>query len=85
MLPLFCSYSGTRSLIPLLRKQSTCAARMHEQHIVLGAVVALSGPADQAGEGFAGVAGVQDDALQAHHQLDGLVALVGGDGVAGAP
>ena len=85
MLALFCSYSGTRALIPLLPKQSPCAARMDEQHIVLRLVVALSGPADQAGEGFAGVAGVQDDALQAHHQLEGRVALLGGDGVAGSP
>ena len=85
MLPLFCSYSETRGLFPLLRKQSPGAARMDEQHIVLRLIEPLSGPADQAGEGFAGVAGVQDDALQAHHQLDGLVALGGGDGVAGAP
>ena len=58
---------------------------MDEQHIVLRLVVALSGSADQAGEGFAGVAGVQDDALQAHHQLDGLVAFFGGDGIAWPP
>ena len=85
MLPLFRSYSGTRSLIPLLREQASCTAGMDEQHIVLRLIEPLSGPAEQAGEGFAGVAGVQDDALQAHHQLDGLVALGGGDGVAGAP
>ena len=70
---------------PILSEQSAGTAGMDEQNVVIGLVETLPGPAHQTCKGLAGVAGVQHDALQLHHHSDGFVALVGGDGIAGAP
>ena len=53
---------------------------MDEQNVVFRLVEAFSCALHQTRKGLAGVAGIQHDALQLHHHLDGFVALLRGDG-----